>query len=238
MTDFFITIDFDGTVTNADITDAIIKEFARPGWEEAERLWEAGAIGSRECLTIQMLLIEQPLERLIEHARKFDIDPYFHRFIDILKTNSIPFAVISDGFGSIINGALNNAGLNNIPVYANELFWDGGKLMTAFENSSASCNSGMCKCKTADTLVHGLPVVHIGDGRSDFCLAGKAFHVFAKGKLVDYCREKDIPHSRFTDFSMVIKGVKRLLKQTSRASLMTQYKDLTEKAQPTWNMTD
>jgi hypothetical protein len=56
-----------------DITDAIIQEFARPGWEIAERLWEEGAIGSRECLAMQMALVDQPLtNHLFFHYRFFD----------------------------------------------------------------------------------------------------------------------------------------------------------------------
>ena len=238
MTDFFITIDFDGTVTSTDITDAIIKEFARPGWEEAERLWEAGAIGSMECLAIQMSLIEQPLERLIEHACTVPLDPFFPDFIELLRENSIPFAVISDGFSIIINGALKRAGFNDIPVYANGLFGDGKKLKTVFTNSSDLCHSGTCKCKTARSLACGLPIVHIGDGRSDFCLASRASYVFAKGKLADYCGQKDIQHFQFTDFNTVINGIKALFTETNLTAEVTQYNDLAGKAQPIWNMTN
>lgn len=210
----FITIDFDGTVTDLDITDAIIKEFAKPGWEEAERLWEEGGIGSRECLAMQMSLIDAPIERLLEYIRDFAIDESFISFIGFLKEFHIPFGIISDGFQVVIESILADAGLYDIPVYANRLVAGDGGLKTLFPYANKSCSSGMCKCKTAGGLSNGLPIIHIGDGRSDFCLAEKAAYVFSKRRLTDYCRTKGISHSAFNNFKVIERSMKMLLKHT------------------------
>jgi 2,3-diketo-5-methylthio-1-phosphopentane phosphatase len=222
----FIAIDFDGTVTDLDITDAIIREFAKPGWEEAERLWEEGGIGSRECLTMQMSLIDTPIERLLEYVSGFAINESFIGFIDFLKEFHIPFGIISDGFQVVIESLLSDAGLSNIPVYANRLVEGDSGLKTIFPYASKSCLSGMCKCKIASELSNGLPIIHIGDGRSDFCLAEKAAYVFSKRKLTDYCRIKGIPHSEFNNFKVIEKSIKMLLKPnlTSESSLISNYK--------------
>jgi 2,3-diketo-5-methylthio-1-phosphopentane phosphatase len=214
-TDIFVTIDFDGTITASDITDAIIKEFARPGWEDAERLWEAGQIGSKECLSLQMSLIDQPLERLVEHACRFEIDNHFADFIGFLRRRGVRFAVISDGFGCIIDAMLKRAALDGIPVYANGLSNGRRGLKTIFANSNEGCRNGTCKCRTADMLACGRPIVHIGDGRSDFCLAGKASYVFSKGKLTDYCQAAGMAHLEFVDFGEIIRHLEVFLKQAS-----------------------
>ncbi|UKL13115.1 MtnX-like HAD-IB family phosphatase [Dissulfurimicrobium hydrothermale] len=209
--DIFVTIDFDGTITASDITDAVIKEFARPGWEEAERLWEAGQIGSRECLSLQMSLIDQPLERIIKYACSLQIDRYFADFVGFLKRMDIRFAVISDGFRCIIDSIFKKAGIDGVPIYANDLSTCGHGLKTIF-NSSEGCRNGTCKCRTADMLACGRPIIHIGDGRSDFCLAGKASYVFSKGKLTDYCRTIGIAYSEFADFAEIERDFKAFLK--------------------------
>jgi len=41
----------------------------------------------------------------------------------------------------------------------------------------------------------------VGDGASDYCVAESADFVFAKGKLIDYCRAKNIPHAPITGFA-------------------------------------
>ena len=102
----FITIDFDGTVVDADIVDSIIARYARPGWQEAERLWEEGRIGSRECLSTQMSLVDAPLEKVMIYVADFSVYESFPPFVDFLESAKIPFCIVSDGFRIIIERLL------------------------------------------------------------------------------------------------------------------------------------
>lgn len=232
----FISIDFDGTVTDSDITDAIIKEFAKPGWEEAERLWEEGVIGSRECLTMQMALIDAPIERFLEYIRGFAIDESFVGFIGFLKEFHIPFGIISDGFQVVIESLLADTGLHGIPVYANQLVEGDRGLNALFPYANKSCSSGMCKCKTAEGLSNGLPIIHIGDGRSDFCLAEKAAYVFSKRRLTDYCRTKGIPHSAFNNFKVIGRSLRILLEHMPIPERSHTYQKQIDKEMRIWNL--
>ena len=235
-TKFFVTIDFDGTVTDTDITDAVIKEFARPEWEEAERLWEAGAIGSKECLSTQMSLIDSPLDRLVAYAGGFAVHESFIGFVNFLREFHIPFAVISDGFRVFIEKLLEKAGAPDIPVYANRIKEEGGRLKTLFPYSSATCPSGTCKCTTAEKLSDQLPLIHIGDGRSDFCLAEKAAYVFSKRKLTDHCASMGIPHSAFDDFITVEKRLKALLNHAVTPGVIHTCHEHRERERSLWNI--
>src|SRR5208337_462189 len=145
---FFVSIDFDGTITDSDITDALIKQFAKPEWEHAERLWEEGTIGSRECLAAQMSLIEAPLEDLLSYTRNFAIHDSFIPFIRFLRESGIPHAIISDGFKVFIDQLLTDAGIKGVPVFANRLTCENGSLKALFPYTSTKCSSGTCKCKT------------------------------------------------------------------------------------------
>ena len=210
-THVFVTIDFDGTVVDADITDVVIERYARPGWKEAERAWEEGRIGSRECLKVQMSLIGAPLDTVMKFIDRFSVNESFPPFIEFLEGAKIPFCIVSDGFRIFIEHLLNKAGLGRIPVHANLLEDGVGGLATRFLNTVESCEAGTCKCLVARNAADGLPVIHIGDGRSDICLAKKAFHVFSKGILTEYCREHRIPHTPFTDFRVIEAGIRSLV---------------------------
>lgn len=210
-TNFAVAIDFDGTITEVDITTSLIREFAKPGWEEAERLWEAGVMGSRDCLKAQISLVDVHLVKLVAYVRKFSINAGFVPFLDFLKESHVPFGIVSDGFDVILKTLLAHAGIHDIPVYANRLREVAGRLEPSFPYASKECPAGMCKCKAAGLIGKGLPVIHIGDGRSDFCLAEEAMYVFSTGKLTEVCKAKGIPHQPFTDFESVAEGIQLFL---------------------------
>ena len=54
---FDVYSDFDGTITEVDTTDFLLGQLAHPRWREIEAQWEAGLIGSRECMAAQVGLI-------------------------------------------------------------------------------------------------------------------------------------------------------------------------------------
>ena len=41
--------DFDGTITQLDVTDQILSQLAHPSWREVEQQWMQGLIGSRDA---------------------------------------------------------------------------------------------------------------------------------------------------------------------------------------------
>ena len=53
-----ILCDFDGTICAPDATDAILERLAAPQWRDIERDWRAGLIGSRECMSRQIALVD------------------------------------------------------------------------------------------------------------------------------------------------------------------------------------
>lgn len=46
--DYFLAVDFDGTVAQFDVTDAVLEEFAGNEWLTIEKLWDEGRIGSQK----------------------------------------------------------------------------------------------------------------------------------------------------------------------------------------------
>src|SRR5262249_6907381 len=59
-----VFLDFDGTITRRDATDAILEAYADPRWLQLEEAWKHGRIGSRECLTAQMALVRASREEI------------------------------------------------------------------------------------------------------------------------------------------------------------------------------
>ena len=73
-------VDFDGTISSRDVVDAVLEKFARKEWLDVERQWQAGRIGSRECLTRQVNFIVAEEAELTSCVDSIGIDASFEKY--------------------------------------------------------------------------------------------------------------------------------------------------------------
>ncbi len=200
-----ILCDFDGTVSQADTTDAIFDRFA-PSWRSIEALWEAGEIGSAECMRRQIELMDASLPELDAALDELKIDPTFPAFAGFCNKAGIELVVVSDGVDYFIRRMLQRAGLGRLPIRANRLIHRGQRSYSlGHPHKVLGCQSGAgtCKCARAAAESAGQFTVLIGDGRSDFCVSHKADAVFAKKSLLAYTKANRIPAFEYADFAGV-----------------------------------
>ena len=197
-----IACDFDGTIAMEDVTDSLLAAFAAPSWQEIENEWRSGRIGSRECMTRQVALMRCRQPDFDRHLDHVTIDPAFAGFVQFCAQRQVPLRVLSDGLDYAIRRILARHDLGHLDVVANRLErLPGGRYRLGFPFASEACAaaSGTCKCRNAG-VESGRRTLLIGDGASDFCAAESADLVFAKDKLLTYCRERALPCVAFTDF--------------------------------------
>ena len=213
-----VYVDFDGTIMLCDTTDYLFERFALPEWRAVEEEWAAGRIGSRECMAQQVALLRATRSELEAAAAELEIDPGFAGFLAVLRQLGVGATVVSDGLDLVIDLTLRRFGLE-IPRFANQLVQTSENTWRLeFPNGRADCAAGSGHCKCARTEEHGedLAVV-IGDGRSDFCIAGRADLVLAKSKLIRECEANGLPHLPFRDFTDAAGLFERWLKSVTEA---------------------
>jgi 2-hydroxy-3-keto-5-methylthiopentenyl-1-phosphate phosphatase len=203
--------DFDGTITQADVTDRILEELAHPMWREVEDEWVRGLIGSRECLERQIALVDASLEQLNALIDAIPLDPTFGAFYQFTGRQGIPFYVVSDGFDYVISRILKRAGVNGDlengrHLYASHLEIAGRRLAASFPHSDSGCTHGCATCKAA--VIRRLRgkdsrAVFIGDGFSDRFAVEEADVVFAKKQLLGHCRRRNLSCRAFEAFADV-----------------------------------
>jgi len=202
---FKVLCDFDGTITKRDTADAIFSRFAAPEWRDIETRWEAGEIGSAECMRRQIELLDASLPELDKALDALEIDPSFAAFAGFCEAAEIELVIVSDGVEYFIDRILRQAGLKRLPVRANRLVRLGERsysLTHPYRVMDCAPGAGTCKCMIAAAEGGHWTTVFIGDGRSDFCVARKADIVFAKNRLLRYAREQGIaavPYKAFSD---------------------------------------
>lgn len=197
-----VLCDFDGTISHQDVTDSLLRRFGTVGWREIEAQWEAGLIGSRHCMTQQIALLDMGLPDLIGVLETIVLDPAFVSFLDVVHARGMPVQILSDGLAEAIQFILARHGVHQVAVYANRLIQRGERsweLMTPYSHAGCVPDSAHCKCARLRNL--SKRVLYIGDGTSDFCIAGRVDFVLAKGRLADYCQSNGIAHQCINDFN-------------------------------------
>jgi len=224
-----ILCDFDGTIAVADVVDVLLERYGLPGWEVLEQRWRNGQIGSLECMRGQVELLDVGVDELNECLDSVVIDPSFPEFVTRARTLAMPIRIVSDGLDYPIRRILARHGLADLPIVANELVradvprrW---RLNAPF--ATTGCRSGTCKCAQVRSASAGQVNLSllVGDGASDFCVAGQADFVFAKNKLIDYCRLEGIPHrpiAGFADATKLLSTLTVLGQALSSNSLLVQ----------------
>ena len=209
-----ILCDFDGTVSLPDATDALLEQCAAPEWKSIERDWRAGLIGSRDCMTRQIALIdasEQELDRILD---TIPIDPAFPQFASLTRDAGITLTIVSDGLDRAISRILGNHGLGHLPIVANHLEQVGARrwaMQSPHADATCRSQSGTCKCALAGRHADRANMLLIGDGQSDVCVSACADFVFAKTRLLEHCRAAQIAHRPIAGFNDAIALLPHLL---------------------------
>jgi 2,3-diketo-5-methylthio-1-phosphopentane phosphatase len=197
-----VLVDFDGTIATIDTTDALLEQFADPAWADVEAQWKAGHIGSRECMLRQIELVRASPAQLDRFVEAIEIDPSFPDFVALCRSRGLQMTVVSDGLDRTVGSVLARHGLD-LPYRANHLAWLGGdRWRLQFPHARGDCRSlaGTCKCQFAEAPAGTIRVV-VGDGRSDYCVAGEAELVLAKGSLARHAAEIGLPFSPIQSFA-------------------------------------
>ncbi|MBZ0168488.1 2-hydroxy-3-keto-5-methylthiopentenyl-1-phosphatephosphatase [Candidatus Methylomirabilis lanthanidiphila] len=205
---FQVLCDFDGTITRTDVTDAILEAFALPAFREWQGRWERGEITGRECLSRQVALIRADRATLIRFAADIPIDEGIVALDQRCAEQGIPLTIVSDGLDLLIDTVLRRHGLSHIPVISNHLVWNGNSFPSlSFPFPSPDCWTGAGTCKCAVAASGGFSpreTVYIGDGRSDRCVSTVAQHVFAKGRLREWCDLQGVDCEPFETLTDVV----------------------------------
>jgi 2,3-diketo-5-methylthio-1-phosphopentane phosphatase len=200
-----ILVDYDGTVALTDVSDTVMAEHVMGDWEAEAAAYDAGLMGSRRLMTVEMAMVDADPAELYATAAEQPHDPGFVPFVRRAQAAGIPIEVVSDGFGFFIGPALAALGVGELPVVTARTTFSGRRASIDYPNGNPRCP--VCgTCKRDRVLAHraaGRRVVFIGDGESDRYAAGYSDVVFAKRSLVRICVEAGWPFQRFTEFNEV-----------------------------------
>ena len=207
---FRLFLDFDGTLVEPNVAIVLVERFARDGARVAHEVDEQlhrGEITLRQAWDRQAALLrwsEVP-EMTDFILRQIPLRDGARKLIDLLLAHRVPTVVVSGGLDFYIRAILEREGLELPFLSDRALPGREGRLRVEHPQGHPECRQcGICKAR----VIRGpLPVaertVFVGDGSTDRFAAEVADIVFARRRLLDYCRKQGIPCYPFEDFGPV-----------------------------------
>ncbi len=207
-------MDWDGTVARPDAQALLLDAFGRPDWAAVEDEVYARGLGSRAAYPLIYEGFRVPAGEVAAFVRRHvRLDQGFPAFARFCRERGVPLRVTSDGQRFYIERLLADAGLEWVPVAANESLYTADGVRLAFADPPGGCGRcGNCKRSWVERYQReGYRVLYAGDGRTDRCAARLADAVFARGHLLAFGRREGLACTPLEGFTQVEGFLRRAL---------------------------
>ena len=201
-------IDFDGTITNKDVTSVLVGRYGGLIAKEATHRYLKGEIGMNEWLNELVCCLPNDMEQLLSVALEAsELMPGFKSFIKTIRDSGRRAYIASDGFGFYMETILEKHGILKYfdGVFGNLLTIRNNNMYIEIPHANPSCDRcGNCKAAHVVRLKDsGYRVVYIGNGFNDRYGASHADMIFARAgdNLAQYCRDHEMAFTPFNDFN-------------------------------------
>jgi 2-hydroxy-3-keto-5-methylthiopentenyl-1-phosphate phosphatase len=206
--------DFDGTITEGEISHLLLNEFARGNWRDIVREFEIGRMPVAECMKKCFSMVkadESKIKDFLLNNSRVKIRRGFAELYEYCQKKGFYFIVVSNGLIFYIEAILDKLGLKNIQVIAaRSQSGPEGMKIDYIGPDGVETDSDFKEEYTRFLEKKGYDVVCLGDSISDVLTARRAYRVFATGTLPRYCRRDNITFTPFKDFHDVIRGLETI----------------------------
>ena len=209
-----IQCDFDGTVTEEDVSFLLLDTYVGSQWREYLEEYTAGKIpvGTFNKKVFGMMKADrQTMTDLVLKSERVKIRPGFRELIDYCSQKDYKTVIVSNGLIFYIEAILDKLGVDVLEVYAAENeFSPHGMTVRYVGPDGTEMEVGYKEAYTGLLQKRGYDIIYIGNGVSDIFSSRRAIKVFATGDLLLKCREENLACTPFNDFHDVLKGLEDL----------------------------
>ena len=205
--------DFDGTIAEQDVIDAIMAEFAPPEYKKIQENLLSGKIDIDIGIRQMFQLIPSDKKEEIVHWVKENIKlrEGFSEFLEFLNRKNIPFVVLSGGVDLYIYPLLENHLSRISQIYCNKISFKKEKMDVRFiYRCGEKCqrNCGICKPYIMKNYYGNYSLkLYAGDGITDLDACQYSDIIFSTGQLKSMLKENRIKDKKvfsFNKFSEII----------------------------------
>ncbi len=218
-----VLCDFDGTITQPDVTDTLLAQFSSKNWQAVGQKYDLGKITHRHMnsgFVDSLRVSEGQLQKFLD-SRTW-LRPGFEDFINKYQASDYKIVIVSSGWDIYIEEILKKFDFQVITSKTefSKVNWqDSGRVILCnsakFQGQgkwkmgngwlSWGCQiSSPCKGKILDELRPNFDqVIAIGNSGTDICMMEKSSQTFATGSLKKICQEQSINCVGFESFAEI-----------------------------------
>jgi 2-hydroxy-3-keto-5-methylthiopentenyl-1-phosphate phosphatase len=209
-----VQLDFDGTVTEEDVSFLLLDTYVGPRWREYLKDYTSGKVpvGVFNKRVFGMVKAgRKAMTDLVLNSDRVKIRPGLPEYADYCSRQGIRNVIVSNGLVFYIKAILKKLGLNGFEVYAaRSRFYPSGMKVAYIGPEGTEMEVGFKEAYTRLLKEKGYDVIYVGNGASDIFAARQAGHIFAIDELLKRCRREKVPCLPFNDFFDIIKGLESL----------------------------
>jgi len=197
-----VQCDFDGTITEEDVSFFLLDAFAQGDWRRLLRDYKEHKISVGEFNTKAFAMVKADKHTLLGTLKgEVKVRAGFHELINYCLGKGFRLVIVSNGLDFYIKAVLKDLGLRNVEVYAAQAsFHPEGMKVQYVGPDGKILEDGFKEAYIKSFLKLGYRVIYIGNGDSDVAPAKYAHYVFATGDLLAYCRENNLKYKPFETF--------------------------------------
>jgi 2-hydroxy-3-keto-5-methylthiopentenyl-1-phosphate phosphatase len=207
-----IQCDFDGTITEEDVSFALLDAFAEGDWREWLEQYRQNKITVGEFNTRAFAMVKATRAELLKVTRDMvRLRAGLHELVDYCRRRDFRLVIVSNGLDFYITTILKDAGLADIEVHAARTrFYRRGLEVQYIGPDNTPLLRGFKESYTKSFLKQDDQLVYVGNGPSDVAPAAYAQRAFARDGMLDGCREIGLECTPFNDLNEIVRGLESL----------------------------
>jgi 2-hydroxy-3-keto-5-methylthiopentenyl-1-phosphate phosphatase len=207
-----VQCDFDGTITEEDVSFAMLDAFAEGDWRALHRQYEEAKISVGRFNEAAFAMVKTDRKSLLKAIEgKVKIRPGFPEMVACCRRKGFRLVIVSNGLDFYIEEILKDLGLTGMEVFAARTRFHRGGLKVQYVGPDGQMLDSSFKEAYVDLFLgQGYRIIYAGNGDSDFQPARKCHYVLATGNLLTRCRQAKLDCIPFSDFNEVVSVLERL----------------------------
>jgi len=206
-----VQCDFDGTITEEDVSFALLDAYAGD-WRERLKDYQEGRISVGHFNTEVFARVKANRATLIRIAKdNARLRPGFPEMVASCRHKGFRLVIVSNGLDFYIREILRDLRLTGIEIHAARTRFHPRGLQVQYVGPDGQMLDSSFKEAYVDLFLgQGYRIIYAGNGDSDFLPARKCHYVFATGNLLTRCQQESLGCIPFSDFNEIVRVMERL----------------------------
>jgi 2-hydroxy-3-keto-5-methylthiopentenyl-1-phosphate phosphatase len=207
-----VQCDFDGTLTEEDVSFLILDAFADGDWRSIFEQYKNNLISVGNFNKRAFRMVKEDKSVLVKFVQeKARMRTGFPELLDYCSKRGFRFVIVSNGLAFYIKTLLEIIDVHDVEIYAAQSeFSDGGIEARYIGPDGKEIQNGFKEAYVNKFIKEGYRVISIGNGASDIPAAKLSHYAFATEPMLSLCRQMQIDCLPFNNLGDIVREMESI----------------------------